>query len=115
MSADQDIPVVVYAARSVDNTANDETGQQIAAVNARVEREGGRRIVGVFDEAGVSGSKGNRGPQLEAAMARAIELADAHPVVELWTWASNRLARGTGRKGEARSVNEVLTYLLRHG
>ena len=47
-----------------------------------------------------------RDPQLlEAAMTHAVELAGDHATVELWVWASNRLARGSGLKGD-RSVRD---------
>lgn len=115
MSDPKAIPVVVYAARSARATENQETAQQIAAVRAAVKREGGREIVSVYEEDGKSGWRGDRGPQLEAAMAHAVALADDHATVELWSWMSNRVGRGSGRKDEARSVLEVLTYLRRHG
>jgi DNA invertase Pin-like site-specific DNA recombinase len=75
----------------------------------------GRNLVGEYAEANRSGWRGNRGPQLEAAIARAVGLASEHPVVELWVWHSSRLGRGSGPKGEARSVLEIFAFLRRRG
>ncbi len=48
-------------------------------------------------------------------MHQAVDLARTHDTVELWVWISSRLGRGSGLKGEARSVLEVFAYLRRHG
>ena len=109
------VPVVAYAARSAKTTENEQTAQQLQAIRGAVERESSRLIQAEHAEDDRSGYKGDRGPELERAMAAAVALADTHATVELWVWASNRLARGSGLKGEARSVLEVFAQLRRHG
>jgi Resolvase, N terminal domain len=96
-------------------TENEQTAQQLAAVRAAVQHAGGRSIVAEYAEDDRSGYKADRGPELERAMTHAVELAKDSAAVELWVWASNRLARGSGLKGEARSVLEVFAYLRRRG
>jgi DNA invertase Pin-like site-specific DNA recombinase len=96
-------------------TENEQTAQQLAAVRAAVQHAGGRSIVAQYAEDDRSGYKADRGPELERAMTHAVELAKDSAAVELWVWASNRLARGSGLKGEARSVLEVFAYLRRRG
>jgi DNA invertase Pin-like site-specific DNA recombinase len=115
MNANEPTPVVAYAARSAKATENEETHQQLAAIRARLAQEDGRDLIATYSEDARSGFKGDRGPELEAAMAHAVELTRDHATVELWVWASNRLARGSGLKGEARSVLEVFAYLRRSG
>ena len=53
-------------------------------------------MVAEYVEANRSGWRRNCGPELERAIARAIELAAEQPVVELWVWHSSRLGRGSG-------------------
>ena len=109
------IPVVIYAARSkAEEEGKDSTGDQLALIRDRIEHESSRTIVGEhMDHA--FGYRGERGPGLGAAMREAIDLAHTHETVELWVWISSRLARGSGLKGEARSVLEVFAHLRRHG
>jgi DNA invertase Pin-like site-specific DNA recombinase len=115
MNADKASPPVVgYAAKS-DRDEHDSIGTQVAKISANVEREGLRLAAPIYYEDARSGFKGDRGPELEAAIRHATELADEHGSALLWVWHSSRLGRGSGRKGEARSLQEVLTYLLRHG
>jgi DNA invertase Pin-like site-specific DNA recombinase len=111
----QAIPVVIYAAKSTRDE-KDSTGSQIQNVRNRVALEGDREIVvEPFSEDAVSGFTGSRGPQLKAAIATAVDLAQSHETVELWVFHSSRLARGSGRKNEARSLLEVYTDLKRAG
>jgi site-specific DNA recombinase len=105
---------VSYAAKSSPDD-HDSLPDQQAAIRRRAEHELRRLIVAEFAEANRSGWRGNRGPQLEAAIARAVELAATHDVVELWVWHSTRLGRGSGLKGEARSLLELFAYLRRRG
>src|SRR4051794_14866924 len=65
---------VSYAAKSSPDD-HDSIPDQQAAIRRRAEHELRRLIVGEFAEANRSGWRGNRGPQLEAAIARAVELA----------------------------------------
>jgi hypothetical protein len=80
------VPVVAYAARSARATENEETHQQLDAIRAKLAHEPGRDQVAAYAEDARSGFKGDRGPELEAAMAHAVELARAHGTVELWCW-----------------------------
>jgi DNA invertase Pin-like site-specific DNA recombinase len=103
------VHVVIYAARSKDETeGRDSTGDQVAGIRARVEQLGGRTVVGGPHVDHASGFRGNRGPGLEAAIAAATEAAPC----EMWVYASSRLGRGTGKKGEARAIGKLL-YDLR--
>lgn len=79
--------------------------------------EGGGRFqfARPFFEEKRSGWKGDRGPELEAALAAAERAAEKHGTAELWVWRSERLARGSGKKAEARSLLEVFTRCKRAG
>lgn len=104
---------IIYAAKStVDDHGSIPT--QLASARRRAE-ELGRTVLAEFSEADKSGYRGNRGPELEAAMEAAIRAADEDGDAELWVWHSSRLARGTGRKNEARSLLEIFTHLSRRG
>jgi DNA invertase Pin-like site-specific DNA recombinase len=106
------MPTVVYAARSKsDEDGKDSTGDQIAAILVRMEREGERRIVGEAHVDHASGFRGNRGPGLAAAIEDATQAASEHGSAEIWVWHSNRLGRGTGRPGEARALGALLYSL----
>ena len=110
MSADA-IPAVIYAVRSAAEREGERatsTESQIAAVRERL----GREPVAVFSETGASGSKGNRGPKLQAAIDAALEAAAEHGSAELWAFISSRFGRGSGKSGEARAVGG-LYYELR--
>ena len=48
-------------------------------------------------------------------MDNAKRAAAEHGCAELWVFKSERLARGSGRKDEARSVLEVYVEMRRHG
>jgi len=114
MNADEPTPPVIgYAAKS-DRDEHDSIGTQIAKIKADVHREKRDLTAPIYHEDARSGYRGDRGPELEAAMGHAIALANEHGSALLWVRHSSRLARGSGRKGEARSILEVLTYLLRH-
>src|SRR3954468_1445463 len=106
--------VVSYAAKSSADE-HDSIASQQRAIRERARGEPDRSMVAEFAEANRSGWRGSRGPQLEAAMAKAVELACEHDSVELWVWHSTRLGRGSGLKGEARSLLEVFAYLRRRG
>jgi site-specific DNA recombinase len=105
---------VAYAAKSSPDE-HDSIPDQLSAIRRRAEHELARLMVAEYAESNRSGWRGNRGPQLEAAIARAVELAAEHHQVELWVWHSSRVGRGSGLKGEARSLLEVFTYLRRRG
>lgn len=102
-------PAVVYAARSAaEDDDRTSTESQLAAVRARL----GREPVAEFSESGYSGSKGNRGPQLQAAIEAATAAAAIHGSAELWAFHSSRFGRGSGKLGEARALGGLF-YDLR--
>ena len=113
------IPVVVYGVKS----SPDEKGavaDQVRIAREAIEKEGGRRIIGVFEEENQSGYRKARGPQLEAAMRAAAHAAAEHGHAELWVWHSSRLGRGTGKRSAAspkvvRALGKVLYDLQEQG
>jgi site-specific DNA recombinase len=112
---DTSLPTVIYASKSTAD-AHDSIPGQLATVAERVAAEGGRvEFAGPFYEEERSGWKGDRGPELEAALQAAERAAAEHGTAELWVWRSDRLARGSGRKDEARSLLEVFTRCKRAG
>jgi DNA invertase Pin-like site-specific DNA recombinase len=116
MSNTDGTPVVVYAARSqAEEPGKDSTGDQIAHILRRIESEGGRFVYGEPWADHASGYHGNRGPDLERAMRAAERAVAEHGRAELWVFKSERLARGSGRKDEARSVMEVYVECRRAG
>jgi DNA invertase Pin-like site-specific DNA recombinase len=109
---DPPMHAVIYAARSKDEDAGkDSTGDQVALVQEKIADLGGRTIVGEPHTDHASGSKGNRGPGLEAAIHAAEEAAPC----ELWVHHTNRLGRGTGLPGEARALGKLLYDLMAAG
>jgi DNA invertase Pin-like site-specific DNA recombinase len=116
--------VVIYAALSKkrkadeDDRHDDESiDSQVAKVQARLAQLYGEdvNVVGVFDDAGFSGSKGDRGPGLEAAILAATRAAADHGRAELWANTSARFARGTGGHREARALGALYYDLKRVG
>lgn len=104
-------PAVIYAARSAQEREDDDresTESQIAAVRRRPDRE----PVAVFKESGKSGSRGNRGPELQRAIDAAVAAAATSGHAELWAFHSSRFARGSGLLGEARALGKLF-YDLR--
>ena len=109
------IACIVYAARSAPDSEERSTRSQIDEVRARVESEGGRTVVGEpFAESGRSGYHGERGEQLNAAMAAARTAAAEHGEAELWVFHSSRLGRGSGERGK-RSLLKIYADLLYEG
>jgi site-specific DNA recombinase len=104
-------PCIVYAARSAEDEDEKSTGSQTAEVLKRIEAEGDRDVIGEFAESGKSGYHGERGPELDAAMAAAEAAAADYGEAELWVFHSSRLARGDGTKGR-RSLNLIHAQLL---
>jgi DNA invertase Pin-like site-specific DNA recombinase len=102
-------PCVAYAAKSSPDE-KDSTADQLRIVREAVEREGGRTVIAEFSEENVSGYRGERGAQLEAAMAAARAAAVEHGESELWVRHSSRVARGDGKKGR-RSLLKVYADL----
>lgn len=91
---------MIYAAKSSPDD-KDAIPTQIAACRDAIEREGDRQLADApFSEANVSAFRGERGPELESALASARRLASEHGSAELWVWHSSRLARGSGEQGK---------------
>lgn len=109
------IPAAVYGVKSSPED-KDSVRTQVAACLAAIDSEGGRTLVAEpFTEQKVSGSSANRGPQLEAAIRTATQAAECHGEAELWVWHTSRLARGSGRKDEARALGKLLYDLREAG
>jgi DNA invertase Pin-like site-specific DNA recombinase len=106
------IPAVLYAAKSTPDE-KDSNVSQLQECRRRALDELGRRLVSEHHEANKSGWKGDRGDELEAALRAAEDAAEESGHAELWVWKSERLARGSGRKNEARSLLEVYTRCKR--
>jgi site-specific DNA recombinase len=102
---------VIYSAKSTPDEKG-STADQTARVRARLEELGDREIVGEFSEENVSAYHGSRGPELERALAAAFAAADEHGEAELWVFHSSRLARGSGKKAEGRSLLRVYVDAL---
>jgi site-specific DNA recombinase len=108
------IPAVLYAAKSTPDEKESNVSQ-LEECRSRALDELGRSLVSEHHEANKSGWKGDRGDELEAALKAAEAAAEQDGHAELWVWKSERLARGSGRKDEARSLLEVYTRCKRAG
>jgi hypothetical protein len=73
---------------------------QLRAIGDHAPATEDRFCVGTFAESGKTGFKGERGPELAAAIAAAKAAAAEFGEAELWCFHTSRLARGSGRKGE---------------
>ncbi len=107
------IPVVAYASKSSKDD-HDSIPTQLEEIARKIDGER-FTVAGPFQEEKRSGWKGDRGPELEAALVAAEHAAERHGTAELWVWKSERLARGSGKKDEARSLLEVYTRCKRAG
>lgn len=106
------MPCVIYAARSAPDEDDSSVRSQVEEIRERIASEGGREVAdALFTESGWSGYHGERGPELDAAMAAAIAAAERWGEAELWVFHSSRLARGSGRRGK-RSLNKIHADLL---
>ena len=105
---------MVYGVKSSPDEKGAVADQHRQIIEA-IERASGSEVIGTFGEENESGYGKSRGPELERAMQTAIDAATGDGEAELWVWHPSRLARGTGKKGEAQSLMERLTYLRRHG
>lgn len=116
--------VVIYAALSKKADDEGSIDSQIGKVRARLEQlypagsEGtgsagsGCQVVGTFSDDGYSGSKRDRGPGLEAAIAAVTRAATERGTAELWANTSARFSRGTGGPKAARALG-ALYYVLK--
>lgn len=111
------LPYVTYASKS-SKDVHDAIPTQLETVADRIASlTDAERVefAGPFCEEAKSGYKRDRGPELEAALAAVERAASEYGAAELWVWRSERLARGSGKKAEARSLLEVYTRLTRAG
>jgi site-specific DNA recombinase len=106
------IPAILYAAKSTPDEKESNVSQ-LEECRKRALDELGRSLISEHHEANKSGWKGDRGDELEAALRAAETAAERFGHAELWVWKSERLARGSGRKDEARSLLEVFTRCKR--
>lgn len=104
---------VIYAAKSTKDE-KESIPTQLAEGRQAAGLEG-RDIVAEFTDEAASAWSGDRGPGLEAALRKANETVAEDGACELWVWKSERLARGSGKKNEARSLLEVYTQCKRAG
>ena len=104
---------VIYAAKSTKDE-KESIPTQLAEGRQKAGVEG-RGIAAEFTDEAASAWSGDRGPGLEAALRKANEIVAEDGACELWVWKSERLARGSGKKNEARSLLEVYTQCKRAG
>jgi len=104
-------PAVLYAAKSTED-ARGSIPQQLADCRAMAERFGWT-VAAEFRDEGFSAYRGNRGPGLEAAKARAAGLAHDHGGSLLIVQHTDRLARGSGDGPEAADHFAELFFFLR--
>src|SRR5690349_1551199 len=110
------MPCILFAARSkAEEAGKDSTGDQIKSIRERLTGDTERFEYAEPRTDHASGSKANRGPGLEAAIADAERAAAAYGRAELWVWITNRLGRGTGYPGEARALGKLLYDLRERG
>jgi hypothetical protein len=111
------IPAIIYAARSASerDEGAKSTDSQLAVVREILARDGREPYVRPFKEDGHSGSRKNRGPELQAAIDAAVAAAVEHGSAELWAFHSSRFARGSGRLGEARALGKLFYDLRAQG
>lgn len=89
--APADTPVVIYAAKSSEDTRG-SIATQLEDCRAATA---GRTVVAEFSDEAASAYKGNRGPGLQEAKDAAVQAALGGSA-ELWVQHSDRLARGDG-------------------
>ena len=106
MAGDTSRPAVLYAAKSTTDE-RESIPDQLADGREFCGREG-LRVTGEYSEQDVSAYKGDRGPELAAAMEQAEQL-NAVLVVQH----SDRLARGDGK--QARHLVEIALWALKGG
>src|SRR5215216_6572629 len=104
-------PPIIPAYRYGSKSSPDEKGStadQVRYIDARIAKEPGRFPAGrAFVEENISAFRRSRGEELQAAIDAAVNGADEYGKAELWVYISSRLARGSGRKAEARSLGKL--------
>jgi DNA invertase Pin-like site-specific DNA recombinase len=109
------IPVVALGVRSQDEEeGKDSAGDQMRIAREAALAEPGRFLYSEHADHG-SGFRGNRGEKTQTALDDATRAAAEYGRAELWVFKSERLARGSGRRDEARSVLEVYVEMRRAG
>jgi DNA invertase Pin-like site-specific DNA recombinase len=111
MPSGSQIPCVIYAVKSSQDD-HDAVPDQIRRCQAAIDADADRYAAGTYSEDAQSGFLGNRGPQLQAAMDAAVAASREHGKAELWVWHSSRLGRGSGKRGEARSLLRIHVDLM---
>jgi DNA invertase Pin-like site-specific DNA recombinase len=118
------IAVIAYAAKSTAQNVREDAKsvvQQIEAIKASLDREGGRELVAHYVDEAASAFKSHhqgagflmRGPSQEAALDHAETLVREGRTVELWVFRSDRLARGDAKN--ASHLSEYLVWAQRNG
>jgi DNA invertase Pin-like site-specific DNA recombinase len=105
------IPIVRVGIESGDRGHGSPEDQVHRIAEHPAANEGGRFCVGEFMESGRTGYKGERGPELEAAISAARAAAVEYGTAELWLFHTSRAARGDGTKGR-RSFMKLYADLL---
>lgn len=103
---------VIYGVKS----SPDEKGavdDQLKVIREHLPAD--RQEVAAFQEENQSGYRKSRGPELERAIQAALAAAREDGQAELWCWHSSRLARGTGKKGQARALGALFYELMAQG
>lgn len=107
-------PAVLYAAKSTEDrhgSIPDQLARTSALATAMAWDVHDR-----FSDEGFSAYSRNRGPGLQQAKAKAVELAALHGTCNLVALHSDRIARGAGdAPGAAEHLVEVVAFLRRHG
>jgi hypothetical protein len=112
---DMPTPCVIYGAKSSPDPKG-SIPTQIADCTHAIEGEPGRFLYAApQQDENASAFKGNRGPGLAEAVRLAIEAAQAHGRAELWVQHSDRLARGSGKRGTARHLGKLYFDLQEEG
>jgi DNA invertase Pin-like site-specific DNA recombinase len=107
-------PAVLYAAKSTEDR-HGSIPDQLTRTGALATAKGWL-VRDRFSDEGFSAYSRNRGPGLQQAKARAVELAARHGVCHLVALHSDRIARGAGdAPGAAEHLVEVVAFLRRHG
>jgi site-specific DNA recombinase len=108
------VPAVLYAAKSTEDK-HGSIPDQLRKTRRLSEREEWQ-MFGEFTDEGFSAYSGNRGPGLEEAKEKVVELAATYGECVLVALHSDRVARGAGDEPNAADhLVEVVAFLRRHG
>jgi hypothetical protein len=113
--SEKSIPAIILGVRSQDEEpGKDSAGDQVRIAKGAALEQPCRFIYSEHTDHG-SGYHGNRGQGTQDAIDSAKRAAEEYGQAELWLFKSERIGRGSGRKGEGRSVLEVFVDLRRSG